>query len=154
MARQGQRRSREKESIQRRSDHRHPEGVGGRGGNRRTVPAARDREGMFLPVEEQVRGVGVERGETAEAAGGRKPAAETHRGRAGGGHPGVEGGSRKKVVSPQARREAVLAMQVEVELSQRRACGLMELYRATCRYRKRRSEDQPLRSEEHTSELQ
>jgi putative transposase len=49
------------------------------------------------------------------------------------------------VVSPQARREAVLVMRVEVELSQRRACGLMELYRATCRYRKRRSEDQPLR---------
>jgi len=48
-------------------------------------------------------------------------------------------------VSPQARREAVLVMQVEVELSQRRACGLMELYRATCRYQKRRSEDQPLR---------
>jgi putative transposase len=36
-------------------------------------------------------------------------------------------------------------MQVEVELSQRRACGLMELYRATCRYRRRRGEDQPLR---------
>ncbi len=36
-------------------------------------------------------------------------------------------------------------MQVEVELSQRRACGLMEMYRATCRYQKRRSEDQPLR---------
>ena len=49
------------------------------------------------------------------------------------------------MVSPQARREAVLVMQVEVELSQRRACGLMELYRATCRYRKRRSEDQSLR---------
>jgi hypothetical protein len=43
------------------------------------------------------------------------------------------------------RREAVLVMQVEVELSQRRACGLMELYRATCRYRRRRSEDQRLR---------
>src|SRR5271165_3381510 len=145
MARQGQRRSREKESIQRRSDHYHPEGVGGRGGDGRAVPPARDREGMFLPVEEQVRGVGVERGETAEAAGGRKPAAKTHRGRASGGHPGVEGGGRKKVVSPLARREAVLVMQVEVELSQRRACGLMEMYRATCRYRKRRSEDQPLR---------
>jgi putative transposase len=39
----------------------------------------------------------------------------------------------------------VLVMQVEVELSQRRACGLMELYRATCRYRRRRGEDQPLR---------
>ena len=48
-------------------------------------------------------------------------------------------------MSPQARREAVLVMQVEVELSQRRACGLMELYRATCRYQKRRSGDQPLR---------
>jgi putative transposase len=43
------------------------------------------------------------------------------------------------------RREAVLVMQVEVELSQRRACGLMELYRATCRYRRRRGEDQRLR---------
>src|SRR5450755_678740 len=145
MARQGQRRSREKESIQRRSDHRHPEGVGGWSGNRRAVPSARDREGVFLPMEEQVRRVGVERGETAEAAGGRKPAAQAHRGRASGGHPGVEGGGRKKVVSPQTRREAVLVMQVEVELSQRRACGLMELYRATCRYQKRRSQDQPLR---------
>jgi putative transposase len=43
------------------------------------------------------------------------------------------------------RREAVLVMQVEVELSQRRACGLMEIYRATCRYRRRRGEDQRLR---------
>src|SRR5580704_5707541 len=145
MARQGKRRSCEKESIQRRSDHRHPEGVRSRGGDGRTVPSPRNREGVFLSVEEQVRRVRVERGETAEAAGGRKPATETHRSRAGGGHPGVEGGSRKKVVSPQARREAALVMQVEVDLSQRRACGLMELYRATCRYRKRRSEDQPLR---------
>src|SRR5271165_5576927 len=145
MARQGPRRSREKESIQRRSDHRHPEGVRNRGGDRRAVPSSRDRAGMFLPVEEQVRGVGTERGKAAEAAGGRKPATEAHRGRTGGGHPGVEGGGRKKVVSPQAGREAVLVMQVEVELSQRRACGLMELYRATCRYQKRRSEDQPLR---------
>src|SRR5713226_8326014 len=29
--------------------------------------------------------------------------------------------------------------------SRQRACGLMELYRATCRYRRRRGEDQPLR---------
>ena len=48
-------------------------------------------------------------------------------------------------MSPQLRREAVLVMQVEVELSQRRACGLMELYRATCRYRRRRCEDPRLR---------
>jgi len=48
-------------------------------------------------------------------------------------------------VSPEMRREAVLVMQVEVELSQRRACGLMELYRATCRYRRRRGADERLR---------
>jgi putative transposase len=43
------------------------------------------------------------------------------------------------------RREAVLVMQVEVELSQRRACGLIELHRGTCRYRFRRVEDGRLR---------
>jgi putative transposase len=43
------------------------------------------------------------------------------------------------------RREAVLVMQVEVELSQRRACGLMGLVRGTCRYRRRRVEDPRLR---------
>jgi putative transposase len=43
------------------------------------------------------------------------------------------------------QREAVLVMQVEVELSQRRACGLMKVHRATCRYRQRRVEDPGLR---------
>jgi putative transposase len=39
----------------------------------------------------------------------------------------------------------VLVMQMEVELSQRRACGLMEVHRATCRYRRRRGDDGKLR---------
>ena len=43
------------------------------------------------------------------------------------------------------QREAVLVMQVEMELSQRRACGLMKVQRATCRYRRRRVEDPGLR---------
>jgi putative transposase len=43
------------------------------------------------------------------------------------------------------RREAALVMQVEVELSQRRACGLIGLHRGTCRYHSRRSEDGRLR---------
>ena len=101
---------------------------------------------VLLSVEEQVRWAGVERGATSAAAGRGEPAVEAHRCRAGGGHPGVEGGGRKKVVSPQVRREAVLVMQVEVKLSQRRACGLMELYRATCRYRRRRGDDPRLRT--------
>ena len=44
------------------------------------------------------------------------------------------------------RREAVRVMQVEDELSQRRACGLMDLHRATCRYSRRRGEDGQLRA--------
>jgi putative transposase len=43
------------------------------------------------------------------------------------------------------RREAVLVMRVEMELSQRRACGLISMSRGTCRYRRRRSEDLGLR---------
>jgi hypothetical protein len=34
-----------------------------------------------------------------------------------------QGGAGKKVVSPQIRRDAVLVMRVEVELSQQRTCG-------------------------------
>src|SRR5438270_921979 len=44
------------------------------------------------------------------------------------------------------RREAVLVMQVQVELSQRRACGLIEMHRGTCRDRGRRAEDPRLRT--------
>ena len=43
-------------------------------------------------------------------------------------------------------REAVLVMQVEVSVSQRRACGLMEVQRSSCRYRRRRQEDPRLRT--------
>ncbi len=44
------------------------------------------------------------------------------------------------------RREAVLVIQVEVSVSQRRACGLIEVHRSSCRYRHRRSEDPGLRT--------
>jgi hypothetical protein len=44
------------------------------------------------------------------------------------------------------RREAVLVMQAEIKLSQRRACRLIGLVRGTCRYRKRGVEDQRLRT--------
>ena len=43
-------------------------------------------------------------------------------------------------------REAVLVMQVEVSVSQRRACGLMEVQRSSCRYQRRRHEDPRLRT--------
>ena len=74
----------------------------------RTVPAARDHAGVLVPVEVEVRWDGRERGAAVAGAGAGKPAVEAHRGRAGGGNPGVEGCGRKKAVGPQLRREAVL----------------------------------------------
>ena len=55
MARQGRKRSREEESIQRGTDHRHPEGIGGGSGDGRAVPTAWHRAGVLLPLEGEVR---------------------------------------------------------------------------------------------------
>jgi transposase InsO family protein len=38
------------------------------------------------------------------------------------------------MVSPQLRRQAVVVMRSEVAVSERRACGLMQIYRRTYRY--------------------
>ena len=48
------------------------------------------------------------------------------------------------MVSPQLRRQAVVVMRSEVEVSERRACGLMQIYRRTYRYAPR-PEDPRLR---------
>ena len=43
------------------------------------------------------------------------------------------------------RKQAVVVMRAEVAVSERRACGLMGVHRATYRYRQRRKEDRQLR---------
>jgi hypothetical protein len=101
--------------------------------------------GVVSSCDLETRANSSERGAAAADAGGREPPTETHRGRAGGGHPGVEGGAGKKVVGPQMQRQAVGLMRSEVRISERRACGLMEMHRATCRYRRRRGEDPRVR---------
>jgi putative transposase len=47
---------------------------------------------------------------------------------------GLQGGVRKKVVGPQAKREAVNVFCVAAERSERHACGQMEVLRAMVRY--------------------
>ncbi len=57
-------------------------------------------------------------------------------------------------MSPRLRKQAVVVMRSEVAVSERRACGLMELYRGTYRYRSRRPEDGRLRAlEEENRQL-
>src|ERR1700722_3959216 len=87
-------------------------------------------------MEGEVPRYGAQRAATAQASRGREPAAETHRGRADARHPGAQGGRRKKVVGPIARREAVGWLQTR-GTSLRRACRVIGLSTATWRYQRR-----------------
>ena len=49
------------------------------------------------------------------------------------------------MVTPAARRQAAGFLQAEFEISERRACSVVELPRATCRYQSERVEDPQLR---------
>ena len=60
--------------------------------------------------------------------------AEKDRGAASAGHRCAEGGAVKKVVGPQAEREAVRVACEEGKLSERRACGLIGMHRGSWRY--------------------
>jgi putative transposase len=60
-------------------------------------------------------------------------------GRAGPGHRRLQGGAGKKVVGPQAEREAVKVFREATKCSERHACGQMEIVRAMVRYRARGS---------------
>ncbi|MGH9650830.1 MAG: IS3 family transposase, partial [Terriglobales bacterium] len=50
----------------------------------------------------------------------------------------------KKVVGPPAKREAVRVVREQAGVSERRACGLVQIHRASARYRQRRHNDQRL----------
>jgi len=53
------------------------------------------------------------------------------------------------MVAPAARRQAAGFLQAEFEVSQRRACSVVELPRATCRYQSVMVEDPQLRKDLH-----
>ncbi len=101
------------------------------------VPQARDQPADVLSLEGEVRRAGSERSAAAAAAGRREPQAEAAGGRAGAGHRRFQGGAVKKVVGPQAEREAVSVFREATECSERHACGQMEILRAMVRYRPR-----------------
>jgi putative transposase len=59
---------------------------------------------------------------------------------------GVEGPPLKKMVTPAAAREAVAHLTTTYEMSERRACQVIEADRKTVRYRSRRPDDAALRA--------
>ncbi len=65
-----------------------------------------------------------------------------------------EGGAVKKVVGPQAEREAVRVVREEGKLSERRACGLIGMNRGSWRYRQKERDDAALRRREKGDSIQ
>src|SRR5712692_5783123 len=122
------------------------EGGGGRGPGEGSVPTTGGERRNVLPLEGEVRGPGSKRGAAAAAVGGRERPAEEDRGPAGAGPRCAEGGAVKKVVGPQAEREAVRVVREEAGLSERHACGLIGMHRGSWRYRPRERDDATLRT--------
>src|SRR5205823_3690631 len=58
-----------------------------------------------------------------------------------------ESGERKKMVTPAARRQAAGFLQADFDVSERRACSVIGLPRATCRYESVKLEDPQLRKD-------
>lgn len=102
----------------------------------RPVPHVRDHRTDLLPLEGEVRWDGAQRDAATQAARRRESPTEADRGRADARHPSAQGGGRKKMVSPIARREAVGGL-LTAGTSLRRACRVTGLSTATWRYQRR-----------------
>ena len=86
-----------------------------------------------------------------EGPGRGKRTTEEDRGAAGFGHRCTECGVVKKVVGPQAKREAVRVAESAGRLPERRVCGLIGIARGSVRYRRRQRNEEQLRT--HMKEL-
>ena len=90
-------------------------------------------------------GLEVNEARRLRQSGGGERTAEEDRGAAGTGPRCAEGGAVKKVVGPPARREGVRVAQEGGPVSERRACGLIQIERASVRYRPQPRDDEELR---------
>ncbi|KOT07999.1 transposase family protein [Burkholderia mallei] len=79
--------------------------------------------GMEVSEARRLKGLEVENGPTEETAG-----------RSNARYGSVEGCRQGKALSPQAKREAVLAIREKVNISERRACRLVGLSRSVLHY--------------------
>src|SRR5204863_518112 len=86
------------------------------------------------------------RGSAVAGAGGRERAAEEAAGRSDARQCRTEGSGLKKMVTPDARREAVAHAGKHHGLSERRACSLVGVSRRVIRYQPTRGDDAPLRT--------
>ena len=106
---------------------------------------ARDQFGDILQVEGQVRRHGCFGRPEAEGARGRKRQAEEIASRTDARQRNAQGCRLAKVVTPAAKRGAVAHLCKAHEVSQRRACSVLDVDRSSMRYRSVRADDGDLR---------
>ena len=85
------------------------------------------------------------RGEAASGARSGEHAAQEAAGRHDAGQCRSEGSAVKKVVAPAAKREAVAHLQALLDVSEQRACRIIEADRTSMRYQSRRADDAEFR---------
>src|SRR5712675_1588946 len=98
------------------------------------MPQARDQQRDLLQVEVEVWRAGVIGRTPAKGPGGREPQAEEAAGRGDARQRHAEGPQRKKMVTPVVKRQAVIHLCQAYEVSQRRACQVIEADRTSMRY--------------------
>lgn len=118
----------------------HPQGALGGAGHGGALPP-RHQPADVLPLEGEVRRFGHERRPPPEGAGGREPAPQAAGRRPLPGQRRPEGRAVKKLVRPAVRRSVVRYLGEEWTMSERHACGLLDICRATVRYQARSRED-------------
>ena len=89
---------------------------------------------LFLQLAHEIRRDGHFRYQAAQGAGSRERAAEAVVGGSHARQRGAEGDPTGKILSPQAKRDAVSVMQSATTISERRACQLVGLSRTVLHY--------------------
>ena len=102
-------------------------------------------EAHVLQMESQVRRARSVGRQAAEGARGREREAEEAIGRGDAGYRRFEGHQLQKVVTPAAKRQAVAHACAVHGVSERRACRILGVDRASMRYRSRRAGDADVR---------
>ncbi len=98
------------------------------------LQALEGERGHLSSLAEPVWGDEVGRGQAAEAVGGREPAFEGDRGGSAVGHQDAEVRCGGKLVSPSRKRVAVEQLQERFDVSERRACKVLDQPRSSQRY--------------------
>src|SRR5258706_16136617 len=106
------------------------------------MPAAGSQRTDISSLAESVRGHEGSGGQAPQGAGDREPPAKEGGGRSDPGQADSGGSAEGKIASPARRREAAKQAQTACEVSERRACEVIEQPRSTQRYCPRVVEDE------------